>query len=81
MANVNRTPDRHPSACIESAFSTVACWQVRDAHGNDYGAFPDHGEAADFGNVVASRLGLDEIRLCRVLVARSDLAGTLTKGA
>ncbi|HDR9064374.1 TPA: hypothetical protein QDB03_006064 [Burkholderia vietnamiensis] len=43
-------------------------WKVKDASGNEYGTFPSHGEAVEFGDGVAERLGLDEMRYCRVLV-------------
>jgi hypothetical protein len=52
----------------------VVCWKVCDARGNEYGTFADHGEAHDFGNALADRLELDEVRFCRVLVPTAELA-------
>ncbi|CAG4903295.1 hypothetical protein [Paraburkholderia saeva] len=44
------------------------CWAARDANGVEYGTFPTYDEATKFGDAVAQRLGLDEMRYYRVLV-------------
>jgi hypothetical protein len=51
---------------------SIDVWEVRDAHGNDYGTFPSHGEAVDFGKAVMKRLGLEEISFCCAEVSAAD---------
>ena len=57
-------------------------WAVRDAKGNEYGTFPTHDGATDFGQAVADRLGLDEVRYCRVVGPANVVgAGLMFDGA
>ncbi|CAG4891489.1 hypothetical protein [Paraburkholderia gardini] len=54
-------------------------WAVRDANGNEYGTFPTHAEAIAFGDVVAERLDLDEMRYCRVVVSSDRAQAEVTQ--
>jgi hypothetical protein len=75
IAEIYRVDMVVPPSTFALMTDQLVYWAVRDASGNEYGTFPDRAEAQAFGDVVAERLDLDEMRYCRVVVS-SDRAQT-----